>query len=166
MPFSYNGEHLFFLHFLLTFLVIKVNNVLTKTKEGITMSENNSTNKTLGTIALVFMIISCVGVGISAIVSLFAPSVMAEMLAGYGEEITITAATGIVYAICSLIPLAWILPMTISVSKKLKNNQPIGVGFKVCTLLFVSMISGILLLCRTENDNNQLQQNDNDQPQQ
>ena len=52
-----------------------------------------------------------------------------------------------------LIPLAWMLPMTICLSKKLKNNQPISVGFKICILLFVNTISGILLLCmKDENE--------------
>lgn len=49
-----------------------------------------------------------------------------------------------------LIPLAWTLPMTISLSKKLKNREPISIGFKVCTLLFVNTIAGILLLCMKE----------------
>ena len=46
-----------------------------------------------------------------------------------------------------IIPLAWMLPMTLSLSKKLKNNEPISVGFKVCILLFANTIAGILLLC-------------------
>ena len=46
-----------------------------------------------------------------------------------------------------LIPLAWTVPMTCVYFNKVKNNQPISVGFKVCTLLFVSMIAGILMFC-------------------
>ena len=46
-----------------------------------------------------------------------------------------------------IIPLAWCIPMTVSVFKKLNNNEPIGTGLKVCTLLFVSIIPGICLLC-------------------
>ena len=46
-----------------------------------------------------------------------------------------------------LIPLAWQIPMTISISRKLENNEYISTAFKVCTLLFVSIVSGILLLC-------------------
>ncbi len=44
-----------------------------------------------------------------------------------------------------LIPLAWMIPMTVSVVNRLESRQPIGVGFKVCVLLFVSVIAGILL---------------------
>ncbi|MBQ6839254.1 MAG: zinc-ribbon domain-containing protein [Oscillospiraceae bacterium] len=50
-----------------------------------------------------------------------------------------------------LIPLAWCIPMTVSYCKKLKNNEPISTGFKVCTLLFVNTISGILMLCDKDN---------------
>lgn len=46
-----------------------------------------------------------------------------------------------------LIPLAWCIPMTVSYFNKVKRNQPIGTGFKVCSLLFVSIIGGILMLC-------------------
>lgn len=76
----------------------------------------NEDRSTLGTIALVFAIISCVIMGFA------------------------------------LFPLAWAVPMTVSMSRKLKNGQPISVGFKVCTLLFLSNVSGILLLCMPENE--------------
>lgn len=46
-----------------------------------------------------------------------------------------------------IIPLAWCLPMTISYFRKLKNNEPVTTGFKICVLLFVNLISGILMLC-------------------
>ena len=46
-----------------------------------------------------------------------------------------------------LIPLAWCIPMTMAYWKKLKTGEPISVGFKICTLLFVNTIAGILMLC-------------------
>lgn len=49
-----------------------------------------------------------------------------------------------------LIPLAWCLPMTIHYCKKVKNGEPVSIGFKVCTLLFVGQIAGILMLCDRE----------------
>ena len=49
---------------------------------------------------------------------------------------------------CFLLPLAWCLPITISVCGRMNRNEPVGVGLKVCSLLFVSLIGGILLLCR------------------
>lgn len=53
-----------------------------------------------------------------------------------------------IYTFC--IALAWCLPMTLSYCKKIKRGETIGTGFKVCTLLFVSLLGGILMLC----DNN------------
>lgn len=49
-----------------------------------------------------------------------------------------------------LIPLAWRVPMTVHAFKKLDAGEPIGTGFKVCTLLFVGLIPGILLLVRND----------------
>ena len=37
--------------------------------------------------------------------------------------------------------------MTVSVYKAYKGEKYLGTGFKVCTLLFLSFIGGILLLC-------------------
>ncbi len=49
------------------------------------------------------------------------------------------------------IGLAWCLPMYLSYINKVKNEEEIGTGFKVCVILFVSMIAGILMLCENEN---------------
>ena len=46
-----------------------------------------------------------------------------------------------------LVPLLWCLPMTISYFRKVKNNEEITSGFKVCVLLFVNAVAGILMLC-------------------
>ena len=51
-----------------------------------------------------------------------------------------------------ILPLAWLLPITITVWNRMKNNKPVGVGLKICTLLFVSLIGGILLLCRSDDE--------------
>jgi hypothetical protein len=50
-----------------------------------------------------------------------------------------------------LIPLAWCIPMTVVYFRKVKYHEPIGTGFKVCSLLFVSLVGGILML--VDNDN-------------
>ncbi len=46
-----------------------------------------------------------------------------------------------------IIPLIWCIPMTISIYKAYKGEKTLSTGFKVCTLLFVNLIAGILLLC-------------------
>lgn len=50
-----------------------------------------------------------------------------------------------------ILPLAWCIPMTVSYFKKVNNNQPISTGFKVCSLLFVSLLGGIFMLCDKDN---------------
>ena len=47
----------------------------------------------------------------------------------------------------TLIPLCWMIPMTVHYHKAAKENRPVGIGFKICTLLFVNLLSGILMLC-------------------
>ena len=49
-----------------------------------------------------------------------------------------------------LFPLAWCVPMTVSYFRKVKYGEPISIGFKICCLIFVSPISGILMLCDDE----------------
>lgn len=46
-----------------------------------------------------------------------------------------------------LIPLIWCISMTMSVYKAYKGEKELTTGFKVCTLLFLNLIAGILLLC-------------------
>ena len=52
-----------------------------------------------------------------------------------------------------ILPLCWMLPMTITFCNKVKNKEPISVGFIVCVLLFVNTISGILLLIAKDEQN-------------
>jgi len=49
-----------------------------------------------------------------------------------------------------LIPLAWCVPMTVSVFKSLDAGRPISTGMKVCSLLFVNTIAGICMLCSND----------------
>ena len=52
-----------------------------------------------------------------------------------------------VLSAAAIIPLFWCIPMIIHYNKCLKDGKPVSVGFKVCTLLFVSLIAGVLMLC-------------------
>lgn len=47
----------------------------------------------------------------------------------------------------TLIPLAWCIPMTVSAFRKLDAGEKFSTGFKVCTLIFVSLVAGIIMLC-------------------
>jgi hypothetical protein len=52
----------------------------------------------------------------------------------------------------TLIPLAWMIPMTIISYGIYKGTKKNTVAFGVCTLLFVNLISGILLLVAKKDD--------------
>ncbi len=55
-----------------------------------------------------------------------------------------------VYLILSF-PFALIaVCMTRSYFKKIANYEHIGIGFKICTILFIGILPGILMLCDTE----------------
>lgn len=52
----------------------------------------------------------------------------------------------------AIIPLAWMIPMTVHCWKLYKGEKVNTVAFGVCTLLFVNIISGILLLVSTKEE--------------
>lgn len=45
------------------------------------------------------------------------------------------------------IPLAWCIPMTVVVFKTYNRGCDVSTGMKVCTLLFVNLVAGIIMLC-------------------
>lgn len=49
-----------------------------------------------------------------------------------------------------IVPLAWMIPMTVHCYGIYKGTKPNTVGFGVCTLIFCSLIGGILLLVSTK----------------
>lgn len=50
-----------------------------------------------------------------------------------------------------LIPLAWCIPMTVYYFRTVKEGRKASTAFKICSLLFVSLIGGIIMLCDTDN---------------
>ena len=55
-----------------------------------------------------------------------------------------------IFVACAL-SMAWIIPMTAHYFKATKNLQTVGTAFKVCTLIFVNLVAGILMLCDRSN---------------
>ena len=105
------------------------------TAEGELFRERAKANSAVSTVAKVFMILTLAFWGLYALIFLVAFSAVGM------------AFFGVIF----FIPLAWCLPMTIVYFNKTKHDEPIGVAFKICTLLFVNMVAGILMLC--DNDN-------------
>lgn len=70
--------------------------------------------------------------------------------------------TNIPLFLITIIPLAsllWIIPMIVIYNNKVKFNQNISTAFKVCVLLFVSLIAGIILLNDKGYQNNSILEN-------
>lgn len=57
------------------------------------------------------------------------------------------AAGNIVGGAIMIASLAWGIPMTVYAYRQLNLRKRIGVGFKVCVLIFHHLIAGIILLC-------------------
>ncbi len=51
-----------------------------------------------------------------------------------------------------IIPLAWMIPMTVISYGIYKGTKKNTTTFGVCTLIFVSMVSGVLLLIAKKDD--------------
>ena len=52
----------------------------------------------------------------------------------------------------AIIPLAWMIPMTVISWGIYKGTKRNTVAFGVCTLIFVSLVAGILLLVSKKDD--------------
>ena len=52
----------------------------------------------------------------------------------------------------AIFPLFWCIPMTVHAYGLYRDNEKPGIAFGVCTLLFVSLIGGILLLVDSAED--------------
>ncbi len=51
-----------------------------------------------------------------------------------------------------IIPLCWTVPMTVHYFRCCRENQPVSTAFKVCSILFVSLVGGILMFFDNTND--------------
>ena len=140
----------------------------------------SSRNKVLGTIAKILMLIQTISCGIAAIgmiITSIVLSITGGIVSGAIENGTASVPVApdgsapnpeivfsilgvyfVVLAIAYLISLAWCIPMTITTWRKLQRRENMGVGFRVCVLLFVNMIAGILLLCLEEEPTQSYQQ--------
>ena len=53
------------------------------------------------------------------------------------------------------ISLAWCLPMTLVYLGKVIKGEKVGIAFKICSLLFVSLLGGVLMfLDKSDKENN------------
>ena len=50
----------------------------------------------------------------------------------------------------AVIPLCWMLPMTLHYNKCLEENIPVSLAFKICTIIFVNVAAGVLMIIADE----------------
>lgn len=128
--------------------------------------EERPSKDDLGTAAKVFMVLGCVGAGLAAVALIVLASIttyISVAAASVGNTnwaygwlpITIYRWLPITIYLWAcgiglLISLAWCIPLTVYVFRCIKNGRAISTAAKVCILIFVNTISGILLLCRKE----------------
>ena len=99
--------------------------------------KTSSSGNGIKTATKVFLVLSCVSSCIMTLIYFICA--MVAIADGSGGLF-------FTYLLLSL-PSFWVVPMTISYFSKVKNGEILGTGFKVCTLIFVNIVAGILMLC-------------------
>lgn len=114
-------------------------------------NSNANRNDTLAIIARAFLVLSLCLFVLVALASGLAAATTA-IIGIWIDSAGLHLATQILLIIltCSAIPLCWIVPITIVVGKRLGDKQPISIGLKICTMLFANVVSGILMLCMSD----------------
>lgn len=71
---------------------------------------------------------------------------------GMQTAIKVLLIVGMVVSACLTygISLLWSIPMTIYYWTKVDKGEKVGLGFKICTIIFTSTIAGILMLFENE----------------
>ena len=57
----------------------------------------------------------------------------------------------IIFTGFAILPLCWMIPLTICLYNKIQKKEPISIAFKIVILFFVNIVAGILLLVGDEN---------------
>ena len=106
-------------------------------------------NTSMTTAAKVFMIITTVGQGLSTLLML----IMWIIFACLAFRDNATLESGIVLAFLFACLAVLVIGLTVSLimtiiyyQKTANSKERVGTGFKICTLLFVNFIAGILML--------------------
>ena len=106
---------------------------------------------TICTVAKVFMLISAIGAVVSLVGCFIAWVIFLALSTGAYREAFKPMAWAFFITMLCLIPAVLLhVIMTKSYIEKITENRSVGIGFKVCTLLFVNTIAGILMLCDEE----------------
>lgn len=115
--------------------------------------EASRQNSGLTVAAKVFMVISTVSNAI-AFLLFFIIWMIAVSAAKKNHDADIPAIIAFIYTIVFLIPFIVSLFMTMKYFTKVNGREDVSVAFKVCTLLFVNLVAGILMLCDNVQETN------------
>ena len=107
-------------------------------------------DSTLRLIAFIFAVINTAAIGVT--VGILALMMIVGIVASASGSNPAAAVAFIFLTFLFLIPLAWMIPMTVHIYKIYKGMKANTIAFGVCTLIFCNLISGILLLC-SDKDN-------------
>lgn len=117
-------------------------------------------------ITKVLMVLSGVAVLLGAIVMLVLSLVDANIAKVCDDDVSyefyeLLSRIFIGMFVAFALSLAWIIPMTVHYFKATKKNQLVGTAFKVCTLIFVNVLAGILLFCDSNPKHEAIQKENN-----
>ena len=108
------------------------------------INHKSSPSKNIGGLKIaagIFMIIRAILSGL-ALIPLFAYLPVLAYYGGYSYGF------GLTLVLLIDVPLIITqIAMTIVYWRRVNDREPIGLGFKICSLLFVSLVGGILMLC-------------------
>lgn len=116
----------------------------------IPLKRNNAVKDSLSAAAKVLLTLSCALAGLCGVVCIVIGAILTFGMRSAAEASSMAGLALLLCGMFALISLTWRLPLTAHVFDHIKRGRRIGTAVKVCILLFVGLVSGILLLCRTE----------------
>ena len=98
-------------------------------------------NNNLKTCAKAFLILGTVAYGVITLIYAIL------WLLSFSIKDNFSTVVSAIYFLLFLILFSVSLFMTINYCNKINNKEPVGIAFKICALLFIGLIPGILMLC-------------------
>lgn len=105
----------------------------------------SESDRTLRLVAFIFALINTISIGMMGIFGSL--MIILTGLANYSSQ----SIGGFIFlAILCFLPLAWMIPMTVHTFGLYNGKKQNTIAFGVCSILFLNLISGILLLCSSK----------------
>ena len=111
-------------------------------------NEETGTRSTLQTVTGVFMIVSLV-LPVLIMIGIVLLLAAAESMGADYTYYMMAFVVLLFYAFFPLVSLAWKIPMTVHYFRATRYGRGPGLGLKICSLIFVGLVTGILMFCDT-----------------